>query len=150
MSESSLLEMHLRGLRLSGVLNNYQRLLKEHTQPLPYLADLMALETAKRQENGVRTRISSAHFPTIKTIESFDFTLQQTLPKAKILEHFDGTFVKAHRNIIFSGPPGLGKTHILTALGVSMCMRGHTALFITAAALLMKLIDAKRNGSLER
>jgi DNA replication protein DnaC len=150
MSKDALLEMHLRGLRLSAVQANYRRLLGEHTEPLPYLSDLIALETTKRQENGVRARIAAAHFPTTKTIEAFDFALQPELPKAKVLECFDGVFVKNHHNLIFSGPPGVGKTHILVALGVSMCMQGYRTLFTTAAALLMKLIDAKRNGTLER
>jgi DNA replication protein DnaC len=150
MSQSPLLNMQLRGLRLSGMLTNYQRLLKEHTEPLPYLSDLVALETTKRQENGVRARIAAAHFPTVKTIEAFDFSLQPELSKAKILEHFDGSFVEQRRNLILTGPPGRGKTHILIALGMSMCMRGYRTLFTTAAALLMQLIDAKKNGTLER
>jgi hypothetical protein len=54
---SPLLEMHLRTLHLSAVLSNYRRLLGEHTEPLPYLTDLISLETAKRQENGARARI---------------------------------------------------------------------------------------------
>jgi len=66
----------------------------------------------------VRARITAAHFPTIKTIESFDFTLQPELPKAKVLEHFDGAFIDAHRNVLFSGPPGVGKSHVLSALGL--------------------------------
>jgi DNA replication protein DnaC len=146
---SPLLEMHLRTLHLSAVLGNYHRLLGEHTEPLPYLADLISLETAKRQENGVRARISAAHFP-IKTIESFDFSLQPPLPKAKLLEYFEGAFVETHRNLIFSGPPGLGNSHILSALGLAMCTRGYRVLFTTAAALLMKLIAAKRSATLER
>jgi DNA replication protein DnaC len=150
MSNEALLEMHLRGLRLSTIQSNYRRLLGEHTEPLPYLSDLIALETTKRQENGVRARIAAAHFPTIKTIESFDFTLQPEISKAKILEYFDGSFIKDHRNLILSGPPGVGKSHILIALGMSLCMRGHRTLFTTAAALLMKMIDAKRSGTLER
>lgn len=150
MSQSPLLDMQLRGLRLSGMLTNYQRLLKEHTEPLPYLSDLVALETTKRQENGVRARIAAAHFPTVKTIEAFDFSLQPELSKAKILGHFDGSFVEQRRNLILTGPPGRGKTHILIALGMSMCMRGYRTLFTTAAALLMQLIDAKKNGTLER
>jgi DNA replication protein DnaC len=144
------LEMHLRSLHLSTVLSNYRRLLGEHTEPLPYLSDLISREAAKRQENGVRSRIVAAHFPTIKTIESFDFGLQPELPKAKLLEYFDGAFVDAHRNLIFSGPPGLGKSHILSALGFAMCTRGYRVVFTTAAALLMKLISAKRSGALER
>ena len=77
-----LLEHHLRTLRLPTMLANYRRLLGEHAEPLPYLADLVALESAKRQENGVKARIMSARFPTIKTMESFDFSLQPQLPKS--------------------------------------------------------------------
>ena len=150
MNESPLLEMQLRTLRLSAILANYRPRLSAHTEPLPYLRDLIALETSKRQENGTRARITAAHFPTIKTFESFDFTLQSDLPKAKLLEHFDGAFVAAHRNVILSGPPGVGKSHILCALGLALCTRGYRVLFTTAAALLMRLISAKRSGSLER
>jgi DNA replication protein DnaC len=149
-NESPLLEMQLRNMHLPTVLANYRRLLGDHAEPLPYLSDLISLESAKRQENGVRARITAAHFPTIKTIESFDFTLQPELPKAKVLEHFDGAFIDAHRNVLFSGPPGVGKSHVLSALGLAMCMRGHRVLFTTAAALLMKLIAAKKTGTLER
>ncbi len=147
---SPLLEMQLRGMHLTTVLANYQRLLGEHAAPLPYLSDLISLEAAKRQENGVKARIVGAHFPTLKTIESFDFTLQPNLPKAKLLEHFEGTFVDAHRNVILRGPPGVGKSHILSAIGLAMCMRGYRVLFTTAAALLMKLIAAKKAATLER
>jgi DNA replication protein DnaC len=150
MMESPLLEMQLRSLHLPTVLTNYRRLLGEHAEPLPYLSDLISLEAAKRQENGIRARIAAAHFPTIKTIESFDFTLQPELPKAKLLEHFDGAFVEGRRNLILSGPPGVGKSHILSALGLAMCTRGFRVSFTTAAALLMKLIAAKRTATLER
>lgn len=145
-----LLDHNLRTLRLPTMLGNYQRLLREHFEPLPYLCDLAALEAAKRQENGVKSRIAAARFPTIKTIEAFDFTLQPQLPKAKLLEHFDGTFIDQQRNLILSGPPGTGKSHCLVALGIAACARGYRVRFTTAAELLMMLIEAKRNGELQR
>src|ERR1019366_7305836 len=49
MDSSPLLEMQLRNMHLSSVLANYQRLLGEHAEPLPYLSDLISLEAAKRQ-----------------------------------------------------------------------------------------------------
>lgn len=150
MTTESLMEMQLRALRLPGILANYQRLLGDHGEPLAYLRDLVALEATNRRENGTRARITAARFPTMKTIESFDFTLQPDLPKEKLLEHFDGGFVEKHRNLILSGPPGVGKSHVLSALGLAVCMRGYRVLFTTAAALLMKLIDAKRNHELDR
>lgn len=142
--------MHLRSLKLSAILVNYQARLREYAEPLPYLEALVAIEVSKRQENGNRTRIASAKFPAIKTLESFDFSLQPTLPKAKLVKHFDGTFVDQHRNVILTGPPGVGKSHLLSALGLALCTRGHRFYFTTAAALLMRLIAAKRSGSLAR
>jgi len=62
MNESPVLEIQLRALRLSAILANYRLRLSEHTEPLPYLSDLVALETTKRQENGTRARIAAAHF----------------------------------------------------------------------------------------
>lgn len=132
------------------MLTNYRRLLSDHHEPLPYLSDLVALETGKRHENGVRARVAAAHFRTTKTIESFDFSLQPQLPEAKLLEHFDGAFIDSRRNLILSGPPGTGKSHCLSALGLAMCMRNYRVQFTTAAALLVRLIDAKRARNLER
>ncbi len=148
---TALLEHHLRMLRLPTMLANYKRMLTEHpSTPLEYLGDLAALELAKRQENGVKSRIAAARFPTIKTIEGFDFSLQPQLPKAKLLEHFDGIFIEQRRNLIFAGPPGTGKSHCLVALGVAACTRGYRVKFVTAAELLMMLIEAKRDGELQR
>lgn len=146
---NALLDHHLRFLRLPTILGNYQRLVSEHSEPLPYLADLAALEAAKRQENGVKSRISAARFPTMKTIEAFDFALQAQLPKAKLLEHCNGTFIEQHRNVVFCGPPGTGKSHCLVALGIAACSRGFRVRFTTAAELLMTLIEAKRSGGLQ-
>lgn len=150
MDQHPLLEMHLRILKLPAMLSNYRRLAGDVAQPIDYLTQLVALEVSKRHENGVRARIGAAHFPVIKTIESFNFTLQPQLPKAKVLELFDCAFVDQHRNVICIGPPGTGKTHCLLALGLAACTRGFRVLFITAAELLMGLIAAKHEGQLER
>lgn len=150
MEQHPLLEMHLRGLKLPAMLGNYRRLAGEIAEPVEFLSQLAALEVSKRHENGVRTRIAAAHFPVIKTIESFDFTLQPQIPKAKFLELFDCAFVEQHRNVICIGPPGTGKTHCLLALGLAACTRGYRVLFVTAAELLMALITAKHDAQLDR
>jgi DNA replication protein DnaC len=150
MTEASLLEKNLQLLHLSAMSANYRHLLDGNPEALPYLESLVSLEVSKRHENGVKSRIVAARFPTTKTIESFDFSLQPQLPKAKILDHFDGRFIDAHRNVVFHGDSGTGKTHCLIALGVAACMKGHRVRFTTAAELLMQLMDAKREGTLER
>ena len=68
MNESPLLEIQLRALRLSAILTNYRTRLSEHSEPLPYLSDLVALETtnAKRtvrvRESPPRTFRRSRHW----------------------------------------------------------------------------------------
>ncbi len=150
MVEHPLLELHLRNLKLPAMLGSYRRLAGDVAEPVEYLTQLAALEVSKRHENGVRARIAAAHFPVIKTIESFDFALQPQIPKAKFLELFDCEFVEQHRNVICIGPPGTGKTHCLLALGLAACMRNYRVIFVTAAELLMGLIAAKHDGQLER
>lgn len=150
MDQHPLLEMHLRSLKLPAMLGNYRRLAGEVAKPIDYLTQLASLEVSKRHENGVRARIAAAHFPVIKTVESFDFALQPKLPKAKFLELFDCAFVEQHHNVICIGPPGTGKTHCLLALGLAACTRGYRVIFLTAAELLMALIAAKRETQLDR
>ncbi|HVA26816.1 MAG TPA: IS21-like element helper ATPase IstB [Candidatus Baltobacteraceae bacterium] len=145
-----LLEEHLRSLRLPAMLANYKRIAGSEDVLTGYLGELAALEVSKRHENGVRGRIVAAKFPVIKTIESFDFSLQAKLPKTKILELFDCDFIEERRNLVLIGPTGVGKTHLLSAIGVAACTRGYRVLFSTAADLLMSLIAAKREDRLRQ
>jgi DNA replication protein DnaC len=145
-----LLEEHLRLLRLPTMLANYKRVAGADDMFTGYLGELAALEVSKRHENGVRARIAAAKFPVIKTIEAFDFSLQEKLPKTKILELFDCAFIEKRRNLVLIGPTGVGKTHLLSAIGVAACARGYRVLFSTAAELLMSLIAAKREERLRQ
>jgi DNA replication protein DnaC len=150
MKNLPLLDEHLRTLRLPAILANYRRISDDDADKLGYLHELAALEVDKRHENGVRTRIAVAHFPVVKTMESFDFSLQPQLPKTKLLELLDGRFVAEKRNLILVGPTGVGKTHALTAIGLAACTAGYRVLFVTAAELCMTLIAAKREDRLKQ
>ncbi len=150
MKNMQLLDEHLRTLRLPAILANYRRIAGDDADKLAFLHDLAALEVDKRHENGVRARITAAHFPVVKTMESFDFSLQPHLPKTKLLELLDGRFVADGRNPILIGPTGVGKTHCLTAIGLAACAAGYRVLFTTAAELCMALIAAKREDRLKQ
>ena len=147
---ATLLEEHLRSLRLPTMLANYERVAKQDADKIGYLEELSVMEAAKRRENGTRARIAAARFPVIKTIESFDFALQPQLPKSKILELFASTFIEQRRNAVFIGTTGVGKTHLACALGVWACINGFRTAFTTAADLLMSLISAKRADRLKQ
>jgi len=149
MTNLPLLDEHLRALRLPAMLSNYRRIADGSSDKLTYLHELAALEVDKRHENGVRARIAAAHFPVVKTMESFDFSLQPQLPKVKLLELPDARFVAEKRNPLFVGPTGVGKTHALIAVGLAACAAGYRVLFTTAAELCMTLIAAKREDRLK-
>ncbi len=146
----SLLDEPLRMLKLPGVLASYKRLSQGARDPVAYLAEVMSAEIERRHENGVRRRIAAAHFPALKTFDAFDFTAQPHVPKLKLLEFAEGRFVRERHNMVFYGPPGVGKTHCLIAIGLAACMKGYRTLFVTAAGLLTGLLDAKRDGSIAR
>lgn len=150
MKNPALLDEHLRALRLSAILANYRRTASGDDDKIAYLHELIAIEVDKRHENGVRARIAAAHFPVVKTMESFDFSLQPQVPKAKLLDLLDGRFVAEKRNPILIGPTGVGKTHSLIAIGLAACTAGYRVLFATAAELCMALITAKREDRLKQ
>jgi DNA replication protein DnaC len=147
---AALIEEYLRTLKLPGALAHYRHLAETTKDPISYLCEVLNAELERRHENGVKQRVAAAHLPTLKTLEAFDFTLQPNVPKMKILQLADGTFIRERRNIVFYGPPGTGKTHCLIALGLAACTVGYRTLFVTAAGLLTQLLDAKRDGTLNR
>src|SRR5450755_4187695 len=102
MEQYPLLELHLRSLRLPTMLANYKRLAGDITEPISYLTQLASLEADKRHENGVRARIAAAHFPVIKTIESFDFSSDAS--RCQRWDRLKST------SAIFAGSLGCGQT----------------------------------------
>jgi len=145
-----LLEEQLTMLKLPMMRDSYMRIEQVTSEKIKYLADLASLEVEQRHQNGINDRLVGAKFPTTKTFDTYDFSMQPDLPKLKLLEHADSAFVGNARNVVLYGPPGTGKTHCLIALGVAACVQGYRTRFITAAGLLGMLMDAKREGGLSK
>ena len=106
-----------------------------------YLAAVLDREVAARNASGARLRIRAAAMPAIKTIDDFDFDHQ---PAARTPIHAlaSGAYLSEHRNVVLLGPPGTGKTHVATALGVAACRQGHRVLFATATDWITRLAEA--------
>jgi DNA replication protein DnaC len=68
-------------------------------------------------------RLQEARFPDVLTLDSFDFSGDHGVDKAKLLALARGSFIEDKQNIVFVGPVGTGKTHIATALGVEATCR---------------------------
>lgn len=110
---------------------------------------LLATEVNARESHGGEGRIKTARFPARKTLEEFDFTFQRSVKKT-VIEHLGQLdFLHAKENVLLLGPPGTGKTHIATALGIRACLAGQRVIFATATQWVARLADAKRHGQLE-
>src|SRR3989440_1870649 len=110
---------------------------------------LLSTEVQAREAHGGEGRIKSARFPARKTLEEFDFTFQRSVKKT-VIEHLGQLdFLHGNQNVILLGPPGTGKTHIATALGIRACLAGQRVQFATATQWVARLGEAKRQGQLE-
>lgn len=73
--------------------------------------------------------------PAPKTLEGFDFTFQPSVPERLIRELAGLSFLETATNLIFLGPPGVGKTHLACALAAQALAAGHSVLFTTLGSL---------------
>jgi DNA replication protein DnaC len=80
-------------------------------------------------------RIREAGFPSVKSLDTFEFAAIPSLNKMLVLELARCEYVARRENVIALGNSGTGKTHIALALGLAACQRGFSTLFITAHAL---------------
>jgi DNA replication protein DnaC len=114
-----------------------------------FLEELLEREVFARQQQGGETRIRAAHFLARKTIDGFDFGYQTSVRKQVVLHLASLDFITAHENVIFLGPPGTGKTHLATALGIKVCVAGYRVQFASATTWVMRLAAAQREHRLD-
>jgi DNA replication protein DnaC len=145
--EERLLKLRMRTVaeRLDGILSAAAR--AEPTY-LDFLDQVLAEETAAKQQKRVAMGIQIAHFPTVKTLDDFDFKFQPSVDHKLVRELATGRFIAGAENVLMFGPPGVGKTHLAIALGRAAVEAGHSVLFVTATALLTALSRAQLEGKL--
>src|SRR3954466_14034794 len=112
-----------------------------------YLAAVLEREVAARNASGAQLRIRAAGFAARKTIEEFDWDAQPAV-RQQVAALASGAFLTEARNVVLLGPPGTGKTHLATSLGVAAAHHGHRVLFATAVDWVARLHDAHRHGRL--
>ncbi len=112
-----------------------------------YLAAVLDREVAARNASGAQLRIRAAGFAAKKTIEEFDWDAQPAV-RQQIAALASGGFLTEARNVVLLGPPGTGKTHLATGLGIAAAHHGHRVLFATATDWVTRLTEAHRAGRL--
>ena len=114
-----------------------------------FLDQLLACEIDSKTHKHHQMRITMARFPFQKTLENFDFKFQPSVDLKLVRELATGRYIQSGDNVLFLGPPGVGKTHLAVALGMKACEQGVRTLFITATALITTLGKALAEGRLE-
>ena len=135
----------------AAVLESRLEAAAEKQLPYPdFLVDLLGLEAAARRERYLRTRTRLAHLPFHRTLEQFDFGFQPSVDERQIRELATLAFVADAANVIFLGPPGVGKTHLSVALGIKAIEAGYGVYFVRAHELLEDLRHAQAEHRLDR
>lgn len=113
-----------------------------------YLYSLLQQQVLTRTDNSINARIKKARFPFIKTLEEFDYSFQPQIDEKLIRELGNLNFLDKAQNLLFVGPPGVGKTHLAVAMGMKAAQTQKRVLFYTAENLIEELIAAEVSGKL--
>ncbi len=113
---------------------------------LAFLDQILEEEVATREKRRVTTAMKTAGLPMAKTIEEYDFSFHPHLDKKAVMELFDLTFITKQENVIFLGPPGVGKTHLAIALAIKASYHGFKVYFTTMHTLINKLKESQAKG----
>ncbi len=142
-----LLEHHLKELKLPTFLREYGkvagRCAAEDVDHPGYLLRLAELELIDRHHRMVDRKIKAARFPTVKSLDTFDFLAMPSVNKHLVMQLARCEYVDRRENVIAVGNSGTGKTHVALGLGLAACQRGLSVGFTTAASLVHELIEAR-------
>ena len=149
-----LLSHYLKTLKLPTFQREYQKLARqcatEGVDHVGYLTRLSEREMIERDRRKVERRIKAARFPIVKSLDSFDFAAIPKLNKMQVLELARCEWIERRENVIALGPSGTGKTHVALGLGLAACQKGLSVGFMTAAALVSEMMEARDERRLLR
>lgn len=123
---------------------------KENQTYLSFLGNSLEREAAIRKEKNIEVKFRMAHLPYRKTITEFDFSFQPSIDERFIRELAGLAFLERKENLLFLGPPGVGKTHLAVALGVEALLMGQSVYFTSLSRLLQDLKRAYEENRFDK
>lgn len=141
-------------LRLTYTRDNLQSILdtaiKAQMTPRGVLELVFKSEVQARDRNRTVLGLLGAHFPKAYKLEDFDFEAQPAVSQGLIEELANLEWISTGENVVFIGPPGVGKTHLAVGLGIKFVQAGGSVRFYTASALISALEKASKEGVLNQ
>ncbi len=127
------LKSALKRLRLSGLLSTLEVRLQEAAGNQLSCAEFLELiindEIAIREDRAIARRVNASKFRELRSIEDFDFSFNQSIIRRQIMELATCRFIREQRDILFTGPPGVGKSHLAQAIGHQAARMGFVVLY---------------------
>jgi DNA replication protein DnaC len=143
-----------RALKMPGLARVFDALARQAREENwgfeEYLHEVLTAEQTSRCDSAVRHRVREAHFPEMKTLDTFDFSSADGVSAPQIAELARGDWIGRAENAIFAGPIGTGKSHLAIALGVEAARQRRRVLFYRAADLVRALLEARDQRELGR
>jgi DNA replication protein DnaC len=143
MTELEHLRMQLKSLTLNHMAEIFEEEAHKATKAkmayASYLARLVEEQILVKTDRSVQAKMSKAKFPSLKTLDTFNFAFQPSLDERKIKELAQLGFISKQENIVFIGPPGVGKTHLAIGTEIRACQNKVRTLFTTGSFLMDQL-----------
>lgn len=144
----------LSQMKLTGMLQALEdwsrRKPPQELDPADLVGLLVDAEFTARQNRQLTRRLQEARFPEHATVEEINYQYHRNLPKQKMLELSSCRWVAERQNLIITGPTGIGKTYLPSALGEKACRMGYRVLYTRAPRLFEDLYRARAEGTYPR
>jgi DNA replication protein DnaC len=117
---------------------------KEKLSHEAFLYELVRLECEEREQRRIERHLSGSKLPREKTFRTFQWDRLTPALRVQVERLRTGRFVQQAHNVVAVGPPGVGKSHLLAAVGHDLIGQGYTVLWTSTSALVQRLLVAKR------
>jgi DNA replication protein DnaC len=147
--EETLSKLH--AMKLHTMADSLRERLARHDHANLAFEEMLSLlvddEWLSRENRKLAKRLARARFKKQATMEDVNYQFKRGLVKAKMLDLTTLSWIAHHRDLVFIGPTGIGKSYLAQALGHHACMKGHTVHYLRVSTLLGEFGTAHADGS---
>ena len=146
------LRAQLADLKMPGALEALDDILAAldggKLEPPAAIEALLGAQITLRNNRRLQAAMRSSRLPVVKTLRDFDFSFQPSVKREQLESLHTLGFVERKENVVFLGPPGVGKTHLAISLAIAAAESGRRVYYGTLGDLIASLEDAQTTGHL--